>query len=66
MNAADEPNVMSMRNHIMANSRMYIRTRIFRGKCPGVKWPLYEDSESMTGGQDVFDMTYMNWKPSMK
>lgn len=67
MNAADEPNVMSAGNHIMKN---YARTRIFRGKCPvmnsATAFPYYEDIESITGGQDTFDITYRNWKPSIK
>lgn len=70
MNAVDEPNVMSAGNHIMANSRTYTRTRIFRVKCPvkssAMAFPYYEDIEAITGGQDTFDLTYMNWKPSMK
>lgn len=69
MNAVDEPNVMSAGNHIMANSRTYTRTRIFRGKWvtnSAMAFPYYEDIEAITGGQDTFDLTYMNWKPSMK
>lgn len=68
MNAVDEPNVMGAGNHIMANSRTYTRTRIFRGKfqVKGSAFPYYEDIEAITGGQDTFDLKYMNWKPSMK
>lgn len=53
----------------MANSRTYTRTRIFRGKWvtnSATAFPYYEDIEAITGGQDTFDLTYMNWKPSMK
>lgn len=63
MNAADEPNVMGL-GRLMSIPR----TRIFRGKCPvkSSAFPYYEDIESITGGQDTFDITYRNWKPSMK
>lgn len=67
MNAVDEPSVMSAGNHLMKN---YPRTRIFRVKCPvnssATAFPYYEDIEAITGGQDTLDLTYMNWKPSMK
>lgn len=70
MNAADEPNVMSRTNHLRSMGLNYTRKRIFRVKCPvkssATAFPYYEDIEAITGGQDTFDMTYMNWKPSMK
>ena len=63
MNAADEPNVMNSGRLILIP-----RTRIFRGKCPvkSSAFPYYEDIEAITGGQDTFDITYRNWRPSRK
>lgn len=64
MNARDNPNTTTA-SRIMEVSMGY-RIKIFRGGHPRNSYPRYEDVDNITGGQDTFDLTYMNWKPSMK